>query len=72
MRHPQIHELLAANIRTQRTHAHLSQAQLAELSGVDRKTINRIETARISARMDVLAAIAEALNTTVEELISTD
>lgn len=72
MRHPQSHERLAANIRARRLRANLSQSRLAELAGVDRKTINRVETSRISPRMDVLTAIAESLNSSVEDLIRVD
>lgn len=72
MHHPEAHERLAANIRTRRLRANLSQSQLAELAGVERKTINRIETTRTSPRMDALSAIAKALNSSVEDLIRVD
>ncbi|WP_237248948.1 helix-turn-helix transcriptional regulator, partial [Spelaeicoccus albus] len=72
MRHPKIRERVAANIRARRIEAGLSQEQLAKLAGVERKTINRTEAIRTSPRIDVLGAIAEALNSSVEDLIRAD
>lgn len=47
-----------------RTHANLSQHELARRAGTSTSTINRIETGeRTLVRSDTLAAIAEALAT---------
>ena len=47
----------------------LSQAQLAEISGVHRVTIARIETWEISPNIRTLEKLADALRVTVTELI---
>ena len=48
----------------------LSQDQLAQLSGVGRVTIARIETGRISPNLQTLEKLAAALGVCVCELIS--
>lgn len=44
-----------------RTNRGLSQARLAELAGVDRKTINRIENGHFSPSLDTLTRLSVVL-----------
>ena len=47
----------------------LSQARLAELAGVDRKTINRIENGHFSPALDTLVRLSSALAVTPSSLL---
>jgi putative transcriptional regulator len=59
---------LGNRLKEVRTNAGLTQAQLAELAGVSRKTINTVEN-RVFIPSTVLALrLARALATTVEAL----
>ncbi len=49
--------------------AKISQEKLAEIAGLDRKTISRIENGHLSPSMDNLWAIADALNLEAHELL---
>ena len=49
--------------------ASLTQLQLSELAGIDRKTINRIENGHFSPSIDTLTRLALVLNTTVGNLL---
>lgn len=54
----------------QRLRLELTQAKLAELVGVSRQTIISIERGRFSPSVLLAIRIAQALNTTVEELFA--
>lgn len=56
-------------IRAQRLERGLTQLELAESAGVDRKTISRIENSRFSPSLINIYAIADALNVEVRDLI---
>lgn len=56
-------------IRTARRTRGLSQERLAELAGIDRQAINRIEQGHQSALLDNLIRIAEALGMPLSELV---
>ncbi len=47
----------------------LSQARLAELAGVDRKTINRIENGHFSPSLDTLTRLSVVLKCRLAELV---
>lgn len=47
----------------------LTQAQAAELAGVDAKTIHHVETGKRPPQAKTLAAIAQALGLDAEELL---
>ena len=49
--------------------AKISQEKLADIAGLDRKTISRIENGHLSPSMDNLWAIADALNLEAHELL---
>jgi transcriptional regulator with XRE-family HTH domain len=54
-------EHVAERLVELRTHHGLSQARLAELAGVDRKTINRIENGHFSPSLDTLTRLSVVL-----------
>lgn len=60
---------VAANLIALREGASLTQLQLSDLAGVDRKTINRIENGHFSPSIDTLTRLALVLNTTVGNLL---
>lgn len=49
-----------------------SQQMLADVADVSKPTIYRIESARYSATLDVLASLAEALEVSLPELLQFD
>lgn len=59
-------------IYNKRIEKHLSQRDLAELSGVGRASISRIESGLQSPTLDTLVLLAKALNCKVTELFSED
>ena len=54
-------EHVAERLLELRTNRGLSQARLAELAGVDRKTINRIENGHFSPSLDTLTRLSVVL-----------
>jgi putative transcriptional regulator len=55
-------------LRDERARRNLTQAQLAELVGVSRKTINTVENGIFVPSTVLALKLAKALETTVEEL----
>jgi DNA-binding XRE family transcriptional regulator len=47
----------------------LSQARLAELAGVDRKTINRIENGHFSPSLDTITRLSVVLKCRLSDLV---
>jgi DNA-binding XRE family transcriptional regulator len=60
---------LADRLLTLRSKHDLSQAALALLAGVDRKTINRIENGHFSPALDTLVRLSSALSVTPSSLL---
>ncbi len=60
---------LAERLLTLRAKHALSQARLAELAGIDRKTINRIENGHFSPALDTLVRLSSALSVTPSSLL---
>lgn len=56
-------------IREARRARQLSQERLAELAGMDRQAINRIEQGHAAAYIDTLIRIAHALDTPLADLV---
>jgi transcriptional regulator with XRE-family HTH domain len=56
-------------IRAARLHANLTQEKLAELAGMDRQAINRIEQGHQSPLVDNLIRIADALGVPLADLV---
>lgn len=63
--------ILAARLYEFRQDHDLSQARLAEIAGVDRKTINRIENGHFSPAMDTIVRLGTALGVTAAEFLRT-
>lgn len=59
---------LASRLKELRTAAGLTQAELAALAGVSRKTINTVENGVFVPSTILALSLARALGTTVEEL----
>jgi transcriptional regulator with XRE-family HTH domain len=62
-------EMVAERIITKRKKAGLSQDALAELAGIDRKTVNRIENGHFSPSMETFFRIANALRTNAKDFL---
>jgi putative transcriptional regulator len=63
-------ERLDNRLREERARRNLTQAQLAELVGVSRKTINTVENGVFIPSTVLALRLAKALETTVEELFA--
>lgn len=63
---------LGDRIKELRTQAGWSQGQLAERVGTDARQISRYENSRITPSLDVLARIAETLDTSLDHLVFDD
>jgi transcriptional regulator with XRE-family HTH domain len=62
-------QAIGHNIRAARAVKQLSQEKLGELTGLDRKTINRIEQGTHATSIDHLLLIADALDVPLAELV---
>lgn len=62
-------QAVADRLMTLRASSHLSQARLAELAGVDRKTINRIENGHFSPSLDTLTRLSVVLKCRLSDLV---
>jgi transcriptional regulator with XRE-family HTH domain len=56
-------------LRKRRQSLKMSQSSLANLAGVDRKTINRIENGHFSPNLDTIVRLMTVLNLTPAKLI---
>ena len=65
-----MHERLNNRLREERVSRDLTQADLAELIGVSRKTINTVENGVFIPSTVLALQLAKALGTTVEALFS--
>ena len=63
-----MHERLNNRLREERARRDLTQADLAELVGVSRKTINTVENGVFIPSTVLALQLAQALGLTVEEL----
>lgn len=63
-------EQLKTTMKVQRAMRDLTQADLAELAGVTRKSINAIETGNMVPSTILALKLARALGVTVEQLFS--
>lgn len=65
-------ETLVTTMKLLRAQRGLTQAQLAELSGITRKSINAIESGRMVPSTILALKLARTLGVAVEELFSLD
>ncbi|MDF9810609.1 putative transcriptional regulator [Aurantimicrobium minutum] len=63
---------MKSSLRDLRARAELSQADLAELLGVSRQTINAIETEKYSPSLELAIRIARYFESNVEEVFHVD
>lgn len=56
-------------LRKFRESAELTQGTIAELAGIDRKTVNRIENGHFSPNLDTLLRLCCALDVKASELL---
>jgi putative transcriptional regulator len=61
-------QALENRIKSERERAGLTQAGLAELVGVSRKTVNTVENGVFTPSTILALKLAKALNTSVEQL----
>lgn len=61
--------VIGEEIRAARLHANLTQERLAELAGMDRQAVNRIEQGLASVKLDNLIRIAYALGVPLADLV---
>ena len=64
--------LLASTISARRNAQSISQAKLAELTGINRALISRIESQTFTPSVDQLQALAEVLNFNITDVIADD
>lgn len=62
-------QTIASRIKIARIDNELSQQALAELAGIDRKTINRIENGHFSPSMDTYFRICKSLGVKPAQLL---
>lgn len=62
-------QAIGGHIRAARTERKLTQETLGELTGLDRKTISRIEQGTHATLIDHLVLIADALDTPLADLV---
>jgi putative transcriptional regulator len=63
---------LRNTLKVQRAMRNLTQADLAELAGVTRKSVNAIETGRMTPSVILALKLAEALGVPVEAIFGLD
>lgn len=62
-------QAIGNQVRAARTEKRLSQEKLGELTGLDRKTINRLEQGAHASLIDHLLLIAGALDVPLTDLV---
>ena len=72
MAHEVLKEVIGRNIARYREAAGLTQAILAEEIGISTAFISRVERGQKKMKVETLYATAEALNVSVDALLSTD
>lgn len=66
----ELRKIVAKNIRTRRLELHKGQTEVAKDTGVTQAYISQLENAVRAADTDILAALADALQTTPSALLS--
>ena len=62
-------KLVAERLRKFRESAELTQGETAEMAGIDRKTVNRIENEHFSPNLDTLLRLCDVLGVKASELL---
>ncbi|MEU4947746.1 helix-turn-helix transcriptional regulator [Streptomyces lavendulae] len=61
--------VIGARLRAARMEAELSQERLADLAGIDRKTVVRLEAGMSDVRLGVWLSLARALGAPLADLV---
>lgn len=69
MKSPAVRIAFGAHLRSLREARGWSQQELADRADISKPTVYRIETARYSATLDVLAALAQAMDMHLRDLL---
>lgn len=69
MKNPASVKVFGIHLRRLREDRELSQQELADLSDVNKKTLQRIENGRTSPTFDFMVSLARGLNAEVCELV---
>jgi putative transcriptional regulator len=70
VKHPTGIKAFGIHLRSLREMKDLSQQELADLSDVAKKTIQRIENGKYSVTMDVLISISKGLELNLDEMVA--
>lgn len=65
-----IDRVLANNLRQERKKRNLTQVELANMTGIERKTIIYYETCKHAANLNTIETIAAALKVSVIDLLT--
>ncbi len=63
-------DILAINIKVERTRKRLTQEELAEKSGISTKHITKIENGRVTPSIYFVYNIARALGVSIDKLVT--
>lgn len=66
---PARRRVIGDRIRAARVAAHLTQEAVAGRSGLDRKTVNRLEQGHTSPLLDHLLLVADAIGVSLADLV---
>lgn len=61
--------VIGSTVKELRVKSGLSQQALADMAGIDRKTVNRIENGHFMPSIETLLALGEALGTSSSRLL---
>ena len=63
-------EILALNLKVERTRKRLTQEELAELANISTKHLTKIENAHVTPSAFLLFCLAKALNVKIDKLVT--
>lgn len=70
MKHPKDIQAFGKHLRKIRLERNLSQQHLADMANVPKITIQRIELAKYSIKLDTLISISKALEISLSEIVA--
>lgn len=63
-------QTIAVNVRARRHNRHLTRDQLADMSGIGVRTVDRLECGREVSSLVTVAALARALDVPITDLLA--
>jgi DNA-binding XRE family transcriptional regulator len=72
MKYPEEVQGFGKRVRKLREEAGFSQQELADYADINKKTLQKIELGRIATNIEIVAALAKALNKRLSELFFTE